>query len=171
MAPHIFMGNGLSRSSLLGWPGVAALAVLALDQLTKFMVYTIWPIPGENELVVIPGFFSLVHWRNLGAAWGIFARHTWLLAVVSLAAALGVALFFKRLSEGKPVLAMAYGILLGGIVGNLVDRTFFAEGVVDFLAFRWWPAFNVADSAITCSVVFLMAHSLFFARGEKKSAQ
>ena len=84
MAPHIFMGNGFSRSSLLGWPGVAALAVLALDQLTKFMVYTIWPIPGENELVVIPGFFSLVHWRNLGAAWGIFARHTWLLAVVSL---------------------------------------------------------------------------------------
>ena len=50
---------------------MAALAVLALDQLTKFMVYTIWPIPGENELVVIPGFFSLVHWRNLGAAWGI----------------------------------------------------------------------------------------------------
>jgi signal peptidase II len=171
MAPHIFMGNGLSRSSLLGWPGVAALAVLALDQLTKFMVYTIWPIPGENELVVIPGFFSLVHWRNLGAAWGIFARHTWLLAVVSLVAAVLLMLFFRRLSDGKPVLAMTYGVLLGGIVGNLIDRAFFPEGVVDFLAFRWWPAFNIADSAITCSVIFLIVHAVFFERDGEKPAE
>ena len=165
------MDKRLSKSALLGWPGVVALAVLALDQLTKFLVYTIWPVPGENELVVIPGFFSLVHWRNLGAAWGIFARHTWLLAVVSLIAALAVAVFFRRLSEGKPVLAMAYGVLLGGIVGNLVDRAFFPAGVVDFLAFRWWPAFNVADSAITCSVVFLLVHAIFFERADKKPAE
>ena len=152
---------------MTGWPGIAALAVLLLDQLTKLLVYTIWPVPGENELVVIPGFFSLVHWRNRGAAWGLFARHTWLLAAVSLVAALAVAAFFKRLSEGKPSLALAYGVLLGGIVGNLVDRACFAEGVVDFLAFRWWPAFNVADSAITCSVLFLMVHALFFDRAPK----
>lgn len=165
------MGKSLSRSALAGWPGVVALAVLALDQLTKFLIYTVWPEPGANELVVIPGFFSLVHWRNPGAAWGIFARHTWLLAIISLVAALAIMVFFKRLSEGKPVLAMAYGVLLGGIVGNLIDRAFFVEGVVDFLAFRWWPAFNVADSAITCSVVFLVVYAIFFEREKAKPAE
>ncbi len=165
------MGKVLSRTALVGWPGVAALLVVAVDQLTKFLVYTIWPEPFKNELVIIPGFFSLVHWRNLGAAWGIFANHTWLLSLVSLIAMVVVAVFFKRLSEGKPALAMAYGVLLGGIVGSWIDRTFFAQGVVDFLAFRWWPAFNVADSAITCSVVFLIFYALFLDRGEKKPAK
>ena len=163
------MPKVLATNALFGWPGVAALAVLLLDQLTKFVVYTVWPTPFENELVVIPGFFSLVHWRNLGAAWGLFARHTWLLAVISLVAALAVACFFRRLSEGKTPLAMAYGVLLGGIVGNLIDRAFFPQGVVDFLAFRWWPAFNVADSAITCSVIFLVVYALFLDKDAKKS--
>ena len=77
--------------------------------------------------------------------------------------------FFRRLSEGKTPLAMAYGVLLGGIVGNLIDRAFFPQGVVDFLAFRWWPAFNVADSAITCSVIFLVVYALFLDKDAKKS--
>lgn len=164
----------LSKTSLLGWPGVVSLVVLALDHLTKFLVYANWPVPGENELVVIPGFFSLVHVRNRGAAWGIFAQHTWLLAVISLLAALLVGVFFKKFSENKPVPAIAYGVLLGGIVGNLIDRAFFPAGVVDFLDFHWgnashWPAFNVADSAITCSVIFLLVYALFFDRGEKSA--
>ena len=69
------------------------------------------------------------------------------------------------------MLAMTYGVLLGGIVGNLIDRAFFPEGVVDFLAFRWWPAFNIADSAITCSVIFLIVHAVFFERDGEKPAE
>lgn len=161
------MPKCLSKTSLLGWPGVVALAVIVLDHLTKYLVYSNWPNPGENEFVIIPGFFSLVHVRNLGAAWGIFARHTWLLAMISLLAALVVVVFFKKISENKAPLAIAYGVLLGGIIGNFIDRAFFPAGVVDFLAFRWWPAFNVADSAITCSVIFLLVYAVFFEQRNK----
>lgn len=147
-------------TSLRGLPGILALAVFGLDHLTKWLVRLAWPTPGEGEFVIIPGFFKLVHWRNLGAAWGIFNEHTWLLAVMSLLAALMLIIFFRRFTEGKKLYALPAGILLGGIVGNLIDRAFFTEGVVDFLAFRWWPAFNVADSAICCSVIFIIICNL-----------
>ena len=155
-------------TSLVGWPGIGALAVLFLDQLTKWLVVKAWPIPNRDSLVVIPGFFSLVHWRNRGAAWGILDNHTWLLAAVSLLAALALVFFFRKLTEGKTAYCLAYGFLLGGILGNFIDRAFFTEGVVDFLAFRWWPAFNVADSAITCSIVFLVVYVFFFERRSDK---
>lgn len=149
-------------TSLAGLPGILALAVLLLDQLTKFLVCRICPNPGAAEYVVIPGFFKLVHWRNTGAAWGIFAEHTWLLTAVSLLAAAAVVIFFKTITEGKPRFALPFGVLLGGIVGNLIDRAFFSAGVVDFLAFGWWPAFNIADSAICCSVIWIVVTGLFF---------
>ncbi|MBR6470894.1 MAG: signal peptidase II [Victivallales bacterium] len=167
------MPSRFSKTSLLGWPGVIALTVVAMDHLTKYLVYANWPDPAAgNEIVIIPGVFSLVHVRNLGAAWGIFHQYTWLLAVISLLAALVLIVFFKPLSEGKPPLALAYGTLLGGILGNFIDRAFFSEGVVDFLDFHlgraWsWPAFNVADGAITCSVIFLLVYAVFFERHEK----
>jgi signal peptidase II len=154
-------------TSLAGLPGILALAVMGLDHLTKWLVRLAWPVPGEGEFIVIPGFFKLVHWRNLGAAWGILDGRTWLLAMVSLLAALALIIFFRRFTEGKPVYAIPAGVLLGGIAGNFIDRALFPEGVVDFLAFRWWPAFNVADSAICCSVIFLVVVNLL--AGWKKS--
>ncbi len=150
--------------NLWGLPGILALVVLILDQLTKFAVCRICPQPGAAEFVVIPGVFKLVHWRNLGAAWGLFNEHTWMLAVLSGVAAVALAAGFRVLTEGKTRFAIPFGILLGGIIGNFIDRAFFAEGVIDFIRVGWWPAFNVADSAICVSVFWIIIANLLPAK-------
>ncbi|MCQ2396554.1 MAG: signal peptidase II [Lentisphaeria bacterium] len=160
----------LSKTALVGWPGLCALVIFLLDQFTKFLVYHNWPTPGENEIVLIPKVLKLVHWRNLGAAWGILAGRPWLLGLLSLAVALAIILYWKTISEKEPFYAIPCGILLGGILGNMIDRLFFPLGVVDFIRFEYWPAFNVADSAISCSVVFIIFYEFFRtkrAAGEK----
>lgn len=159
--------------SFVGLPGILGGGVLVLDQVSKFFVLRCWPQPGRIYQEVIPGFFSLVHFRNTGAAWGIMSGQTWLLGLISLCALLGIVIFFRQLTESRLPLALSYGILIGGIAGNLYDRLA-RRFVVDFLFFYFrdyeysWPAFNIADMAITCSVTFMVIYSLFFA-GRKKS--
>lgn len=161
--------KGLSHSALLGWPGILALFVLLLDQLSKLLIYRLWPEPGSGDFWIIPGFFRIVHWRNLGAAWGLFANHTWLLALVSLTALVALVIAFNFLSEGKPCIAMPLGMLLGGIAGNMVDRFFYKDGVIDFIRFEFWPAFNIADSAICCSVFLLIVVNLLLTKKTKNA--
>jgi signal peptidase II len=115
-------------------PLAAGLAVLALDQATKALVLAQWPLGYQRQ--VIPGFFSLVHFRNPGAAWGLFARHTELLAVLSAVVLVALVIWFDRLVEGCPERAIALGLVSGGIAGNLIDRVAYHE-VVDFLLFYW----------------------------------
>jgi signal peptidase II len=158
--------------SFFGLPGILGCLVLILDQISKFLVLRCWPEPGRIYQEVIPGFFSLVHFRNTGAAWGIMSGHTWFLGVLSLLALIGIVVFFRHLTEDNLPLALSFGILTGGIAGNLYDRLA-RRFVVDFLFFYFrdyqcsWPAFNIADMAITCSVTFMVLHSLFFAVKKK----
>jgi len=139
---------------------LSALTV-ALDQLTKALVLHFWPEPGRIYLDVIPGCFSLAHCQNQGAAWGIFSGHLWMLGVFSAVAAAAIILFWRWLTAGNRFCEWCYAFLLGGIVGNMIDR-FWRPGVIDFLHFyyqRWaWPTFNVADIAITCSILLLVLH-------------
>lgn len=148
-------------------PICLATAVFVLDQATKWLVLRAWP--GESpypQVELIPGFFSLVHYRNQGAAWGILSDHTSLLALVSLLVLVGMVWFFRHLTEDVPERAVALGIVLGGVAGNFWDRVFRRE-VVDFLLFYWrdwqtrsFPAFNVADTAITCGLAVFVLSSL-----------
>ena len=157
------MSTSKSRflTALWGLPGLLTLLTLGLDQLTKWIVCQVWPTPGANaQYVVIDGIFRLVHWRNPGAAWGMFGGATWLLACVSLVASLAIIICFRKLTEDKAIMALPLGILLGGILGNFIDRAFFEGGVVDFISVGWWPAFNVADSAICCTMVFMVVVTL-----------
>lgn len=148
--------------SFWGWPGLLALAVCLLDQLSKWLIVSQWP---EGTLwEIIPGFFNLVHVRNPGAAWGIMASHTWLLACLSLLAFLVLAIFFPRFHGGSRLASISLGAVQGGIAGNMFDR-WFRQSVVDFLDFHLagyhWPAFNIADSAICVGVTLLIVWSLF----------
>ena len=141
----------------------AGLGVLLLDQLTKVAVDKAHPEGWSMD--VISGFFNLVHVRNYGAAWGIFAGRTWLLGVVSLAALALLIMHFKRLSEGKSFNEWILSIIGGGIAGNMLDR-FFRGSVIDFLDFHWrevyhYPSFNVADIAISVGVTVFVAYALF----------
>ena len=146
---------------------VAAIAfsVVGLDQLTKWIVVRSLP-SAVHEKVVISGFFKLVHWENTGAAWSLFRGSNAALAIVACVAL--IVLFFTRHHfDARTLLGQfAFGLICGGIVGNLIDRIH-AGHVIDFLYFYvqqrgggevGFPAFNVADSAICTGVglVFLL---------------
>jgi signal peptidase II len=120
----------------------------------KFLAY------GDDK-VIVDGFFKFVHWGNTGAAWSLFRGNNYVLALVAILAV--VILFFSRHHfDARTWLGqLAFGLICGGIVGNLIDRLW-AGHVIDFIYFYrgeyGFPAFNVADSAICTGVglVFLI---------------
>ncbi len=152
-----------------------ALLVLLADQASKAWVvrtYLHWP---EDDLVLIPGFFSMSYNVNTGGAFGILPQGTLLLALAAAVAAIAIVTYTIRARMPLPrLLAVALALPLGGAVGNLVDRVHLHH-VVDFLALyagperRWqFPIFNVADSAI-CTGVGLLA--LYYSRQPAASAK
>lgn len=130
-------------------------AVLVLDQATKVWVERAFAL-GES-LPVLP-FFALTYVRNQGAAWGMFQGAQFLLAGFGIVAGVALCLFWRRLFGSRPCVLPMVGLLLAGIVGNVIDRLRLGY-VVDFLHVHWagwhFPCFNVADSAI-CLAVFLL---------------
>jgi signal peptidase II len=144
---------------------IATMAVLiyALDQLTKFIVLKL--LGKGDERVIIDGFFKFVHWGNTGAAWSMFRGNNELLAIVALVAL--VVLFLARNHfETRTLLGqLAFGMIFGGIAGNLTDRLLPGRHqVIDFIYFYvkrtggeeiGFPAFNVADSGICIGVALV----------------
>lgn len=147
------------------WVLTLGLAVALLDQGTKWLV--VHRIEPAETVVVIPGFFQLVNWRNTGAAWGMFRGANLVLAVISVATLAALILFRRSLQLGDPVNRFAVGLIAGGIVGNLIDRVRVGS-VIDFLDFDLvvmrWPAFNVADSAICVGVGLYILRSWWTGR-------
>ena len=148
--------------------------VVALDQATKAWVTSVFSLYQSRE--VIPGLFNLIYLTNTGAAFGILSghpawwRHGFFIAIVVVA--LGVIAYMYRRLRGDSVwYEAALGLIAGGAIGNLIDRVRFGS-VIDFLDFHigtyHWPAFNVADSAITVGVAIFLVKNLFFEPGDKK---
>lgn len=155
---------------------LVAASVVALDQLTKWLVRR--ELPLHDGIAIVPGFFSIIHASNPGGAFSLFAgAHEWIRLPFFFTAAviaIGVLLYFVReIPAQQRWLLFAVAGVLGGAIGNLIDRVAFGE-VTDFLLVYWrgyyWPAFNVADSFISVGVVLLIGHSLFAARHEADSA-
>jgi len=149
--------------------GVVLLAVVALDQAIKALVVG-GLAPGERR-ALLP-FVDLVNTRNTGVAFGLLQGRE---AIVGVAVALAVAalvVYFAR-HEATPGLWLPVGMLLGGAAGNVIDRIRLGA-VVDFVKLPAWPAFNVADSAITVGIVALFVvverHDRRRAREEKAAA-
>ena len=143
-----------------------ALTVFALDQATKLWIVHRLPYNSYGDpwhIAVIPGFFNLVHVGNTGAAWSLFAGKSSLLAVLAVGTL--IAIFRWRRSLGLNILPVqiSFGLLVGGIVGNLLDRMVHGH-VIDFLDFHFgnyiYPTFNVADSGICVGVVVYLWFSL-----------
>jgi len=141
--------------------------VLIFDQMTKAIVLDSMPL--YSSIAVIPGFFSLTHIQNPGGAFGFLARHSAgvRLVVFILLSSLALCLifyFYRRTPRSHPLLASAFALIMGGAVGNLIDRIRF-EQVIDFLDFYigkyHWPAFNVADSAISAGIGIFVYHLVF----------
>ncbi|MBI2151577.1 signal peptidase II [Candidatus Woesearchaeota archaeon] len=124
-----------------------SVVVILFDQLTKYLILTFQP---QWSL----GFFSLHLVKNTGAGFGILQNQSFILGIVSFIAALGLLYYYPKIPVQKgPQFFSA--LLLGGIVGNMLDRIF-RSYVIDFLDFSFWPAFNIADSCITIAVIGLV---------------
>lgn len=142
--------------------------VIVLDQWTKYLVLEHFR-HGET-LSVISGFFSLTYIKNTGAAFGILATadpafRVPFFVIVPLAALVAIGMIFRKLPPNDLKLSTALSLVIGGAIGNLIDRVQLGF-VVDFLDFHWkykyhFPAFNVADSAICVGVAILMLDLAF----------
>jgi signal peptidase II len=147
------------------WVGSIMGIILVLDQITKYLV--VIHVRLYEIIPVIPGFFNLTHVRNKGAAFSLLSdapagfRMTFFVTM-SLAALVVIAFIIRKTHER--LLIVAFSLIAGGALGNLIDRVRYGE-VVDFIQWYvkswYWPSFNVADSAITAGVALLVIDMLF----------
>lgn len=143
--------------------------IFIIDQITKWLVVV--RIPLGDKIAVIPGFFDIVHTRNTGAAFGMFAGAAAnfripFFYIVACVAAVVIAIMLWRMRDDERLLPLCFALVLGGILGNVLDRIRLGS-VIDFISVHlrdgelwgyplYWPAFNVADSAITVAMVLLV---------------
>ena len=149
--------------------------VVVLDQITKILVQYLIPFESSyfapDRVTIIEDFFYLVHIGNQGAAWGMFSEYSGVLTLLSFAVLLFIFCFRKQLELHRGTMQIAFGLLIGGILGNLIDRIRVGH-VIDFidihlpftlpyiLPYGRWPAFNIADSAIVVGMLFYLLLSL-----------
>ena len=170
------MQNGLAPVSiaerslgadLMQWVSLAAivLAALAADQLTKRVVTSHLRL---DEGAHVIGPFWIHHVQNSGIAFGLFASATAAVIALTGIAVAWMLLFFARSGSRHPVLPVALGLVIGGSLSNLLDRVRLGY-VTDFLDFRYWPAFNLADSFIVIGVGLLLAALVAAEREPRRS--
>ncbi|MGV6817822.1 MAG: signal peptidase II [Thiotrichales bacterium] len=152
---------------MLKWLWLTAL-VIVLDQATKIAADN-W-INIHQSIPVIPGFFDLTLAYNKGAAFSFLSDaggwQRWLFTGLALVISVVLVIWIKRLPTQERLLAASLALILGGALGNLIDRLFYGH-VIDFIHWYYkgfsWPAFNLADSAITLGATLMIIHTLFFA--------
>ena len=142
--------------------GIVAVAMFALDRLTKIWVES--NIPLYEARPVVGEYVRIVHTQNSGAAFGLLPERTTLLSILSVVAVLAILYYYRQIASSSSLVAATLGMQLGGAFGNLVDRV--GQGyVVDFIdggipgGWRFW-AFNVADSSIVVGI-FLVTFLLW----------
>jgi signal peptidase II len=141
--------------------------VFVLDQITKVWISLTIPFDEGHyhvhPVTVIDGFFYIIHVGNTGAAWSLFTGQTTLLALLALLTLTGIYFWRHALELKQRPVQLAFGLLCGGIIGNLVDRMIHGH-VIDFLDFHFgdyiYPTFNVADAGICIGVTIYLIYSL-----------
>jgi len=153
--------------------GLAAFVII-LDQWTKWLIVKNMEF-GERISVWDPWFGILSH-RNRGAAWGMLEGQMWLFSIVTIAVIGAIIYFYHKEAKGKPLFQVGLMLLLGGAIGNFIDRLFRGE-VVDFVDVLIpimnydFPIFNIADAALTIAVIVLMIGLIAEDKKEKKQVK
>ncbi len=148
---------------------LVALFIIGADQLTKAWIRSSLP---EGYSLFRLGFFRITHVHNTGAAFGLFPEQSLVLTIFAIIMG-AVVLFFVLYGHryfpwlGGVSVVVTFGLVLGGTVGNLIDR-FRLGYVTDFIDFSYWPAFNIADSAVTIGVILFALFLLLHAQTEKQ---
>ena len=166
-------GKAGGGAGLLQWLGLAFIIIL-VDQFTKVLVVGYYHL---HESTYVTSFFNVVRWHNTGAAFSFLhdasGWQRWFFTAIGLVAA-GVIIWMLRSHPGQKLFSFAMACILGGAIGNVIDRVLYGY-VVDFLDFHWswlaplfagghFPAFNIADSAITVGAVCLILDELLRVR-------
>ena len=134
---------------------LTAIAIIILDQLSKFLVKINFNL---NESVPVMGeIFHLTYIHNFGAGFGILQNQRILLVIISIAVAAFIFYYAKKVKEEETLLQLLLGFVLGGTIGNLIDRIFLGY-VTDFFDFMIWPVFNIADSFVTIGIIGLVIY-------------
>lgn len=166
MARRTFSAKSTGSAGMLQWLGLATIILMA-DQFTKVMILGFYQL-GDSTYVT--SFFNVVRAHNSGAAFSFLAGASgwqrWFFTVIGVLAA-GLILWLLKSHAGQRLFAFSMACILGGAIGNVIDRVRFGY-VVDFLDFHWhgwhFPAFNVADSAITIGAACLILDELLRVR-------
>jgi len=146
---------------------IISVSVVILDQTTKWIINR--TIPLYDVVPVIPGFFNLIHIQNPGSAFGLFAGRSHLFRMVFLTTAAivaaGLVLYlYKKTPREYPFLSIGLALIFGGAIGNMIDRVCFGQ-VIDFIDLYignfHWPAFNIADIAISIGMIIFGFHIIF----------
>ncbi|KGR92147.1 peptidase A8 [Ureibacillus massiliensis 4400831 = CIP 108448 = CCUG 49529] len=153
--------------------GIAAIIII-LDQWTKWLVVKNMEL--GDQISIWDPWFGLLSHRNRGAAWGMLQGQMWIFTIVTLAVIVGVIYYFHKQAKGNHFLAISLMILLGGTIGNFIDRIFRGE-VVDFIDVLIpvinydFPIFNIADAALTISIIMIILVLFMEERAEKKKVK
>src|SRR5450830_771936 len=173
MARRTFSAKSSGSASMLQWLGLATIILMA-DQFTKVMILGFYQL-GDSTYVT--SFFNVVRAHNTGAAFSFLAGETgwqrWFFTVIGILAA-ALILWMLKSHAGQKLFSFALACILGGALGNVLDRLLYGS-VLDFLQFHWswlapvfpggyFPAFNLADSAITLGVACLILDELLRVR-------
>jgi len=147
-----------------------AILVIILDQASKWAVAKFMEI-GET-IPLWEGVFHLTSHRNAGAAFGILQNQRWFFIVITLAVIAGLIFYLRRTRANQPLLSTGLAFILGGAIGNFIDRLFFGK-VVDFFHFVLidFPIFNIADSAITIGVSLIILDALLDTKRNKNKTE
>ncbi|MET1177946.1 MULTISPECIES: signal peptidase II [Bacillales] len=145
-----------------------ALLVIALDQLTKWMI--VKKMEYGESIEIIENLLYITSHRNRGAAWGILQGQMWFFYIITIAVIIGLVYYIQKMAKGSILLGVALALMLGGAIGNFIDRVARQE-VVDFVhayIFSYsFPVFNVADAALSIGVGLLVIHMFL----EEKNAK
>jgi signal peptidase II len=140
---------------------IIAFIVILLDQFTKWLIVKKMHL-GES-ITIIEDFLYITSHRNRGAAWGILQGQMWFFYIITVIVIIGIIYYIQKYAKGKWLLGTSLGLMLGGAIGNFIDRLFRKE-VVDFVntfIFSYdFPIFNIADSALVIGVGLLMIQML-----------
>lgn len=140
---------------------LVALIVVALDQISKFFIRANMAL---GQSIPEEGFFRVTYGTNEGGVFGLFANQAFLITLTAIVGIAAILVYSRYPQANRVLVRIALGLLLGGAVGNLIDRIRFGE-VVDFIDVGAWPVFNVADSAVVVGVILIIYYLLF---GQKR---
>ncbi|MGN9865640.1 signal peptidase II [Bacillus swezeyi] len=148
---------------------IIALIMIGIDQLTKWLVVS--KMEYGESIPVLDGFFQITSHRNTGAAWGILEGQMWFFYIITTVVIIGIVYYIQKHAKGQVLLGTALGLMLGGAMGNFIDRVVRQE-VVDFIHVTivnyHYPIFNIADSSLCIGVLLLFIQMLLDGKKKKE---